>query len=242
MVDPPAEEHSRTRTTSGRIGSEPVKGNEIRKAYADRASEYISLFGSVDAANEQDRQLVALWAKSLRGPVVDVGCGPGHWTAFLTGLGAAAEGIDLVPGFVQDATARFPDTLFRVASFNDLGPREGQLGGILAWYSLIHLGPKDLQSALAEFGRCIAPGGTILIGFFDGTDSQAFPHVVATAYFWSAGAMAARLVRAGFEVLEVHTRSDPGLRPHAVMIARRSPSMSSHSSSSFRPIAAEEAQ
>lgn len=197
---------------------------EVRDAYTKRASEYISLFGSVDKANEQDQRLVAHWAKSLQGPVVDVGCGPGHWTAFLTGLGADAVGIDLVPAFVQDAKARFPDTLFRVESFTDLGAHDGQIGGILAWYSLIHLQPEDLQSALGEFGRCISPGGTLLMGFFDGTDGEAFPHVVATAYFWSTDAMAARLVRAGFEVLEVHTGTDPGRHRHTAMIARRCPS------------------
>lgn len=197
---------------------------EVRDAYTKRAPEYISLFGSVDKANEQDQQVVAHWAKSAPGTVVDVGCGPGHWTDFLTSLGADAEGVDLVPAFVQGAKARFPDTFFRVASFTDLGIRDGQISGILAWYSLIHLRPEDLQSALVEFGRCIAPGGTLLMGFFEGPDAEAFPHMVTTAYYWSTEGMAARLVRAGFEVLDVHTRSDPGRRPHAAMTARRCPS------------------
>jgi hypothetical protein len=62
------------------------------------------------------------------------------------------------------------------------------------------------------------------MGFFDGPDGEAFPHAVTTAYFRSTDAMADRLDRAGFEVLEVHRRADPGRRPHAAMIARRSPS------------------
>lgn len=64
------------------------------------------------------------------------------------------------------------------------------------------------------------------MGFFDGTVGEAFPHVVTTAYLWSADGMAARLARAGFEVLDVHTRTDPGRHPHVAMIARRSPSKS----------------
>ncbi|RAX45518.1 SAM-dependent methyltransferase [Arthrobacter sp. AQ5-06] len=195
---------------------------EVRDAYARLAADYISLFGSLDEAREQDRRFVAHWAKSLRGPVIDAGCGPGHWTAFLRSQGADAEGVDLAPSFVEHAKARFPDATFRVASFADLGIHDGQIGGILAWYSLIHIRSRDLQSALGEFGRCIAPGGTLLVGFFDGTDGEAFPHAVTTAYSWSTDGMAARLVRAGFEVLEVQTRTDPGRRPHATMIARRS--------------------
>ncbi|WP_441005466.1 dihydrofolate reductase family protein [Arthrobacter sp. PsM3] len=50
--------------------------------------------------------------------------------------------------------------------------------------------------------------------------------MVTTAYFWSADAMAARLVRAGLEVVAVQTRTDPGRRPQTAMIARRSPSTS----------------
>ncbi|MCB5294783.1 class I SAM-dependent methyltransferase [Arthrobacter sp. SO3] len=199
---------------------------QVHDAYTKRASEYISLFGSVDQANEQDQRFVAHWAKSVSGPVVDVGCGPGHWTAFLTSLGADAEGVDLVPAFVAHAKAKFPDAMFRVASFTDLGLHDGQIGGILAWYSLIHLLPEDLQSALVEFGRCLGPGGTLLMGFFDGMDGKALPHVVTTAYFWSADAMVTRLLRAGLEVVAVQTRADPGRRPQTAMIARRSPSTS----------------
>lgn len=60
-----------------------------------------------------------------------------------------------MPAFVQEAKARFPDTLFRDASFTDLGIHDGQIGGILAWYSFIHLRPEDLQSALDEFGAAL---------------------------------------------------------------------------------------
>ena len=41
------------------------------------------------------------------------------------------------------------------------------------------------------------------MGFFEGTDGEAFPHAVTTAYLWSTDGMAARLARAGFEVLDV---------------------------------------
>lgn len=194
---------------------------EVRDAYAGRASEYISLFGSVDNAHEQDQRCIAGWAGSLVGPVVDAGCGPGHWSAFLRSHGADVEGVDLVPSFIEQARVRFPEATFRVGSFTELGVDDGQLGGILAWYSLIHLRPGELQSTLGEFGRCINLGGSVLVGFFEGADGEAFPHAVTTAYSWSVDGMAAMLGRAGFDVLDVHARTDPGRRPHAAMIARR---------------------
>ena len=56
---------------------------EVRGAYSSRAAEYISLFGEVDKAHEQDHEFIRRWTLSLRGTVIDAGCGPGDWTAFL---------------------------------------------------------------------------------------------------------------------------------------------------------------
>jgi len=193
----------------------------VRAAYSERAEEYISLFGSVSDAHELDHDLVSRWAQRLEGPVLDAGCGPGHWADHLRRLGHDAEGVDLVPAFVARASERFPDVPFRVASFDDLGVPDAGLGGILAWYSLIHLEPANVPSALDEFARCIAPGGSLLLGFFDGARVEPFPHKVVTAYFWPPSAMAERVEAAGFSVEEVHTRIDAGVRPQAAIVARR---------------------
>ncbi|MEA5456240.1 class I SAM-dependent methyltransferase [Sinomonas sp. JGH33] len=194
---------------------------EVRDAYGRRAAEYVDLFGAVDKNPQQDKELVAVWAKSARGPIIDAGCGPGHWAAFLHDQGMEVEGLDLVPSFIEHARRQFPDVRFRVASFADLGSPDGEFGGILSWYSLIHIPPDELDAVLDEFGRCITRGGALLLGFFDGPDGEAFPHAVTTAYYWSTDGMATRLARAGFEVLRTQRRTDYGRRPHAAIIARR---------------------
>ena len=194
---------------------------EVRDAYTERAEEYISLLGSVADTHELDRELITRWAESTDGSLLDAGCGPGHWTDHLRQLGHDIEGVDLTPAFVVRATERFPGVPFRVASFGDLGVADAGVGGILAWYSLIHLEPERVPAALDEFARCIAPGGSLLLGFFDGPSIEPFPHKVVTAYFWPPTAMAERLEAAGFAVEEVHTRCDEGRRPHAAIVARR---------------------
>ncbi|MGH3703804.1 MAG: class I SAM-dependent DNA methyltransferase [Agromyces sp.] len=194
---------------------------EVREAYTERADEYISLLGSVADMHELDRELISRWAERLDGPALDAGCGPGHWTDHLRRLGRDVEGVDLVPAFVARARERFPEVSFRVASFDDLGVADAALGGILAWYSLIHLEPDRVPPALDEFARCIAPGGSLLLGFFDGPMVEPFPHKVVTAYFWPPSAMTERLEAAGFTVEEVHTRAESGSRPHAAVVARR---------------------
>jgi ubiquinone/menaquinone biosynthesis C-methylase UbiE len=111
---------------------------QVRDAYEGRADEYIALFGSIEAAAEQDRMLVASWARGIQGKIVDVGCGPGQWTNYLRELGADVEGIDPVPGFIDEAVRRHRGASFRLGRAEDLGVDDASLGGILAWYSLIH--------------------------------------------------------------------------------------------------------
>lgn len=190
-------------------------------AYAERAAEYIDLFGSIEATDERDRELVARWAAGADGPVVDAGCGPGHWTDFLARQGLDAEGVDLAVPFLQHARSRFPDVRFRLAGLDDLGVPDGSLGGVLAWYSVIHTPPEEMDAVLAEFARAVAPGGGLLVGFCRGPRVEPFDHAVTTAWYWPVDELARRLDVAGFDVVETAARTDPGVRPHGAISARR---------------------
>ena len=195
----------------------------VRAAYAERASEYTALLGSMSAVHPADRELVLGWAAGIHGRVLDAGCGPGHWTHLLQSHGVDTTGVDQVPEFIDRATERFPTVPFRVGRLEALDEADGSLGGILAWYSIIHTPPKDLGPVLGEFARCLAPGGSLLLGFFDGPRVEAFEHAVITAYRWPVDALASELASAGFEVAQTHTRADPGERPHAAILARLHP-------------------
>ncbi|MET3367380.1 UNVERIFIED_CONTAM: ubiquinone/menaquinone biosynthesis C-methylase UbiE [Jeotgalibacillus campisalis] len=195
-------------------------GNEsIRAAYGARAAEYTRILGSVEDMHELDRQRIKRWASSIDGQLIDAGCGPGHWTNFLHQQGATVEGLDLVPEFIENARLRFPDVPFRLGSFRNLDVVDGSLKGVLAWYSLIHVPPDELPLALREIARALAQDGQLLVGFFEGSPGQPFPHAVTTAYYWSVEQMAHLLSEAGFDVLEVETRQDPGKRGHAALTA-----------------------
>src|SRR5262245_60611420 len=54
------------------------------------------------------------------GPVADVGCGPGHVTAHLNGLGVDAFGVDLSPAMIGVAQRDHPGLRFEVGSMTDL--------------------------------------------------------------------------------------------------------------------------
>ena len=196
----------------------------VAAAYSARAAEYTSLFGSISSTHPADQQLVLAWAKGLSGRVIDAGCGPGQWTAFLHSAGATVEGVDLVPEFIETASQNHPEVQFSVGSLETLPTPDQSLAGILAWYSVIHTPPANIDAVLDEFARCIEPGGGLLLGFFEGPALESFPHAVTPAYFWPVEEMSARLLKASFTVVSTHSRADPGSRPHAAIIARRTDS------------------
>ncbi|RHA42303.1 methyltransferase domain-containing protein [Cellulomonas rhizosphaerae] len=171
--------------------------------------------------NPPDIQLISAWAARCRGPVIDAGCGPGHWTQLLADLGADVEGVDLVPAFVDLATARFPTVPYRVANLDDLARPDGSVAGILAWYSLIHLEPERVPLVLREFRRCLADDGTLLVGFYESDRLEPFPHTVTEAYSWPVDELSRLVEDAGFGVRHTRTHPNPKRpdRRHGTLLA-----------------------
>lgn len=198
---------------------ESQSDGRIRDGYTARAVEYTELFGDIGQMDEVDRERIGRWADGVEGRILDAGCDPGHWTAFLVDRGADAEGIDLVPEFIASASTRFPHVPIRLASLTDSDISPAAFGGVLAWYSLIHANPEELSALLAAARRVIRDGGHLLIGFFDGPDGEAFPHAVTTAHYWTIEGMSVLLERAGFSVVDSESRVQDGRRPHASISA-----------------------
>lgn len=196
---------------------------ETRQAYERRSDDYIAMFPSISATDPEDRDLIQAWAIAQPGKILDVGCGPGHWTGWLHGQGLDIEGIDPVPAFIDQARLNHPEVRFRVGRAEALSVETSSLAGILAWYSVIHTDPELLGETFSEFARAIRPGGGLCVGFFAGPDLEPFEHAVSKAYFWPVSRLGDVIERAGFSVTSTQLRQDPGTRNHAATLARRNP-------------------
>ncbi|MBE1533651.1 class I SAM-dependent DNA methyltransferase [Actinomadura algeriensis] len=199
--------------------------DETRSAYDAIAPVYAELFSDVRQHHAVDRALIAAFAETVDGRVADAGCGPGHYTAHLRGLGVDAFGVDLSPEMIAHARAAHPGVRFDEGTIAALDVPSGSLGGVLAWYSTIHRDPDDVPAILTEFHRVLRPGGHVLIGFFAGGDTPTpFDHKVTRAYRWPADHMAALVRDAGLEeTARLTRRPTPDERPfdHVRILARK---------------------
>jgi SAM-dependent methyltransferase len=143
--------------------------HDIRVSYDTVAADYAKLVSGWSWELSLLTQFTELVGSGSA--VLDVGCGPGRVTALLRSLGLAAIGIDLSPGMIAVARSDYPEVHFEVGSMTALDLGDGELAGIVSWWSTIHLPPDALATAFAEFHRVLAPGGQLLIGFHAGTGS-----------------------------------------------------------------------
>jgi uncharacterized protein YceH (UPF0502 family) len=144
----------------------------VRSAYDAVAADYSDrLFNLLTRRPFEGWLLDRVAAHAEGGPVVEVGCGPGHVTAYLAEAGADATGIDLSPGMIAEARRRFPDGTYEVGDLRRLMRPTTSSGwaAVLGWYSLIHLAASELPEAIASLARPLAPGGWLVLGMHAGT-------------------------------------------------------------------------
>ncbi|MCC3653972.1 class I SAM-dependent methyltransferase [Streptomyces sp. S07_1.15] len=159
--------------------TEPSYLAAVRESYDTVAAAYAA---SVKAPSELDplsRAMLTAFAElvqaSGRGPVADLGCGPGKVTAHLAQLGVPAFGIDVSPKMVELARSAYPHLRFAVGSMTALELADGELGGILAYYSTHHTPPELLPVVFGEFHRTLAPDGHLMLVGHAGTGEHVSP-------------------------------------------------------------------
>ncbi len=198
-----------------------VDPSSVQAAYTAVAEQYAAAFGREQDLHDVDVALVRRHLGACRGPVLDLGCGPGTWTGLLHGLAVDVTGVDVVPAFVEHARRHHPGPSYALGSMHDLPRRD--CAGILSWFSTIHLPPHELPPALVGVRRLLAPGGVLVLGFFGSDDGvQAFDHAVHEAWRWPVDVVSALLAEAGLAEVErverqVAERPD---RRYAAVVAR----------------------
>ncbi|MGZ4648903.1 MAG: class I SAM-dependent DNA methyltransferase [Blastococcus sp.] len=188
---------------------DPTYLDSVRAAYDTVAADYAELLRTELARKPLDRAMLGAFAELVHvdaeAPVADVGCGPGRVTAHLHTLGLPVFGIDLSPAMVAVARRTHPELRFDEGSMTALDLPDASLGGLVAWYSVIHTPPELLPGVFAEFARVLRPAGHLLLAFQAGDElvhlEQAYGHPLSLdAYRLDPGRVVDLLERAGFDV------------------------------------------
>lgn len=196
--------------------------------YADRVRDAITRHRYLCGA-------LALFAESVhaagRGPVADIGCGPGQVTAHLHKLGVDAFGVDLSPGMITTARRDHPGPRFEVGSMTELDLPAASLAGLLCWQSLIHIPDDAVPKVFGHFHRVLRPGGPLQLLFHVGTGSELKKQgygghpMKVHVHRRQPDQVTTWLHDAGFEV-EAQMLLDPGEKSsQAFLFAHREPSL-----------------
>ena len=215
--------------TRDRMAATRASYDAVAGAYAEAMSDELR-------RKPLDRALLTAFAEQVRGAapdrarVWDVGCGPGHVTAFLAGLGVHAAGVDLSGEMVEQARKRHPDLEFSAGSMTALPAADASWDGLVSFYSLIHMiDDADLRTALAEYRRVLADGGLLLLAVHAGEEvrhsAEWFGAEVDVSFrFFDPAWLTTELERAGFTIESLTRRQPyPGAEvatPRAYYLAR----------------------
>lgn len=191
------------------------RAGDTQRSYDLVAAEYTERIFSELEHKPLDREMLDRLAAIAGpvGPVCDVGCGPGQVARYLHDRGVEAMGLDLSPEMVKQARRLSPDIAFQQGTMLALPFEDGSLGGMAAFYCIIHIPRPELPAVFAEMWRVLRPGGALLVAFHVGDEvvhrDEWFDHAVSLDFrLFQTQEIERLIVSAAFRITESRER-DP---------------------------------
>jgi|AACY02.3.fsa_nt_gi Trans-aconitate methyltransferase len=186
--------------------------------YDARAADYAARLGAIP---EENAAFLRFAAALPPGRVLDLGCGPGTWSAAFLARGLTVDAWDASQGMVDAARAQ--GVRARVATFDDLKSANAY-AGIWANFSLVHAQRAALPRHLGAIARALQPAGVLHLGMKTGTGAAR--DSLGRLYTYVTEAELQTLVTgAGLSVLQSETGESPGfdgtVSPWVTLLARR---------------------
>lgn len=124
----------------------------VRGSYDPVARAYAERYRHELATKAFDRDRLERFAKFVRagGPVLDLGCVPGHVGRYLFERGLAVMGLDVSEGMLAEARRLHPFMTFIRGGLLNLALAERAWAGAVAAYSLTHVPHARLVGVLAS--------------------------------------------------------------------------------------------
>jgi SAM-dependent methyltransferase len=145
---------------------------ELVKGYDAVAAAYADEFCDEMEHKPFDRQMLNWLIDKVGdlGSICDMGCGPGQIAKYLHNQGAETFGVDISSEMVRQAQLLSPEIRFEQGDMLSLeNIASDSLGGIAAFYSIVHIPRESLPQMFSEFLRVLRRGGALLVTHHVGT-------------------------------------------------------------------------
>jgi len=193
--------------------------NKVERQYDALAREYAEAFSGEHDRKPMDREMLRRFSREIgdRGPVWDLGCGPGQTAKYLKDLGVEVSGLDLSGKILEQARTIHPETNFRKGNILELEFDSGSIAGITAFYAMVHFTEAQVETALREVFRVLQPGGLFLFTFHIGEGTIHLKEFLGRKadidfMFFTSDFISRRLKGCGFEKIEIIEREPyPGV-------------------------------
>lgn len=145
----------------------------IIETYDKIAANYAAHYMNELDHKPLDRLLLRDFASENKGkgPILDIGCGPGQTTKFLSDEGCAdIIGTDLSPVMINEAKRINPQLSFEVADALRLQYNTNSFAAAVAFYAIVNLDYPVIKTFFTEINRVLKPGAPFLFSFHTGDE------------------------------------------------------------------------
>ncbi|MGH2887395.1 MAG: class I SAM-dependent methyltransferase, partial [Solirubrobacteraceae bacterium] len=139
--------------------AEPTPEFDPREGYSLWSDSYDEPGNPIVALEEE--VVHELVRSVLAGRALDAACGTGRHAAHLVQMGHEVIGVDLTPEMLARAGERVPDAKFETGDLRSLPSDDATFDLIVCGLALAHL--SELDSAVRELARVLAPGGRLIV-------------------------------------------------------------------------------
>lgn len=186
----------------------------IINCYDQTAKTYAAKFMDELTKKHLDRILLRAFAEENKtyGPLLDLGCGPGQTTKFLSDCGVRdIRGTDISPAMIKTAKEINPHLTFEVADMLNLQYAPNTFGAAVAFYAIVHFTNEQLRRSLEEIRRVLKEKGEFLFSFHVGDQvvhvNDFLDHPVNIDFhFFETSKVIELLQQTGFAIVDVIER------------------------------------